>query len=210
MMPTLEPKKIASDFWLVTSERSAKLLTKRRYLLVLRQIIGEPRSISEISRAIEESLETTAYRVKQLHQAEIITQTIDSRRSKRYLAHPYWQIPNEFLAAASLEEFMLSFFQSSMNQVFMSIAGHLQISSQWVMQMDFTSAQFIDFLPASAHLEWLPILENLILPLKAEDALELQTELHSLSAKYRARCDTTLGKSHLLGLMFTRATQNRF
>ena len=182
------------------------MLTKQRYLTVLHQLTFEASSISEIARAIGESPETTAYRVKQLLRANIVLQVESASKPKRYTAHPYWRIPSELLDALSLEEFMMSFFEGSMRAVFAAFARHLRVSSQpWVLQLNFRAAQFIDFLPETVHLEWLPILEHLILYLRPDDAVELQAELRALSEKYRQRHDAD-GHAHLLGLMFTKAT----
>ena len=206
-MPSSEPKKTPPDFRLAASRAEAKLLTKQHYLVVLRQLTHEASSINEIARAIGESPETTAYRIKQLLRANIVVQVENAKKPKRYAAHPYWRIPSELLDALSLEEFMLSFFDGSMRAVFAAFARHLRVSSQpWVLQLNFRAAQFIDFLPETVHLEWLPILEHLILYLKPDDAIALQAELRALSEKYRQRHDTALGQAHLLGLMFTKAT----
>ena len=206
-MPSSEPKKTPPDFRLAASRAEAKLLTKQHYLVVLRQLTHEASSINEIARAIGESPETTAYRIKQLLRANIVVQVENAKKPKRYAAHPYWRIPSELLDALSLEEFMLSFFDGSMRAVFAAFARHLRVSSQpWVLQLNFRAAQFIDFLPETVHHEWLPVLEHLILCLQADDAIELQAELRELSEKYRQRHDPAHGQAHLLGLMFTKAT----
>jgi DNA-binding Lrp family transcriptional regulator len=205
-MPSSEPKITPPDFRLAASRAEAKLLTKQHYLVVLRQLTHEASSVSELARAIGESPETTAYRVKQLLRANIVVQMGTASKPKRYAAHPYWQIPNELLDALSLEEFMMSFFEGSMRAVFAAFARHLRVSSQpWVLQLNFRAAQFIDFLPETAHHEWLPVLEHLILYLKPADAVMLQAELRALSEKYRQRHDAAQGQAHLVGLMFTKA-----
>jgi DNA-binding transcriptional ArsR family regulator len=210
MLRAPTPKKEASNFRCVVAASQARFLISRTFTSVLWVTAEQPRTTSEIARALELSLETTAYRIKQLLGAgllEIATETQHRGRAvKHYRAHPRWEVRGELLSTPSLEEFVIPYLSGGLKRVSAAFSTHLRATHEpWALRLDFHGPQFLEFRTTQSITNWLPVLEGPILHLEPQHALALHDDLRDLYQKYAALHDATVSDQYLLGLVFSRA-----
>jgi DNA-binding transcriptional ArsR family regulator len=202
ILANAEPKNESPNFRLASTPLQAKLLSKRIYMMVLWSL-RQPSSISEIAKALNESLETISYRIKRLERAEIVRAVPGTRK---FTADFHWDVPGTLLPTASLQEFMTYFLRGGLERATAAFASHLSTSGpDWTMRMNFETGQSPVFQSNNQTPAWFPLLEQPILCLKPEDARELSTELHDLLERFVSRHDPATGEPHLLGILYARA-----